>query len=122
MADISEPLYRFVREHVTTVAALDVLLLLHAHAERDWTPGDIALQLRGSDVAIADYLDYFVRVGLVQRGDAGYRFNAGASSAPLVAQLVDVYNERPVTLVNLIYAGRKEALRLLADAFKLKKD
>lgn len=122
MADISEPLYRFVREHVATVAALDVLLLLHAHAERDWTAGDIAQQLRGSNVAIADYLDYFVRVGLVQRGDGGYRFNAGASAAPLVAQLAGVYNERPVTLVNLIYAGRKEALRLLADAFKLKKD
>lgn len=122
MADISEALYRFVREHVTTVAALDVLLLLHAHVEREWTSADIALQLRGSDVAITDYLEYFVRVGLVQRGNGGYRFNAAATAAPVVAQLAGAYNERPVTLVNLIYAGRKEALRLLADAFKLKKD
>lgn len=122
MADISEPLYRFVREHVTTVAALDVLLLLNAHVGRDWTAQEIALQLRGSDAAITDYLAYFERVGLLQRRDAHYRFNANNPAAPLVAQLAAVYNERPVTLVNLIYAGRKEALRLLADAFKLKKD
>lgn len=122
MADISEPLYRFVREHVTTVAALDVLLLLHANAGRDWTAQEIALQLRGSDTAITDYLAYFVRTGLLQRSDAKYRFNAENPAAPLVTQLAAVYDERPVTLVNLIYAGRKEALRLLADAFKLKKD
>lgn len=123
MAEISESLYRFVREHVTTVAALDVLLLLHAHAGRDWTAQEIALQLRGSDAAITDYLAYFVRTGLLQRSGANYRFKAADNpAAPLVTQLAAVYNERPVTLVNLIYAGRKEALRLLADAFKLKKD
>lgn len=120
MAEISEPLYRFVREHVSTVAALDVLLLLHAKAERDWTVQEIALQLRGSDAAIADYLAHFVRAGLLQRNDDHYRFNRDAPAAPLVTQLAAVYNERPVTLVNLIYVGRKEALRLLADAFKLK--
>lgn len=122
MADISESLYRFVREHVTTVAALDVLLLLHAHPGRDWTAQEIARQLRGSDAAIADYLAHFARTGLLRGSGDNYRFEADTATAPLVSQLAAVYSERPVTLVNLIYAGRKEALRLLADAFKLKKD
>lgn len=123
MAEISEPLYRFVREHVTTVAALDVLLFLHKHPGRSWTAVDIATDLRGSGVAIADYLDHFVRAGLVRRDSTtAYSFDAAISAAPLIEQLAAVYGERPVTLVNLIYAGRKEALRLLADAFKLKRD
>lgn len=123
MAEISEPLYRFVREHVTTVAALDVLLFLHKYPGRSWTAADIATDLRGSSVAIADYLDHFVRAGLVRRDSSTtYSFDAAIPAAPLVEQLAAVYGERPVTLVNLIYAGRNEALRLLADAFKLKRD
>ena len=38
-----------------------------------------------------------------------------------VASLMRAYNERPVTLVRVIYSPRDEKIRSFADAFRLKK-
>ena len=51
-----------------------------------------------------------------------YRYSpASPELDALVRALTKVYNERPVTLVRMIYAPRDEKIRSFADAFRLKK-
>jgi hypothetical protein len=40
----------------------------------------------------------------------------------VVTQLAKVYNERPVTLIRMIYALKDTKIQSFADAFKIRKE
>lgn len=124
MAELSNRLHLFVRRHIHTVSALEVLLFMQAHAERAWSTTEITRELRGNASATAGHLNYFAAHALVSEVAPGeYRYAvAAAATDEIVAQLAHAYAERPVAIVNLIYAEPHRALRLLADAFRIKKD
>ena len=42
--------------------------------------------------------------------------------ADLVVRLLQLYKERPVTLIKMVYARAKDPLRTFADAFRLRKE
>jgi hypothetical protein len=51
-----------------------------------------------------------------------YRLGPAAPEYEVIlATPARLYNERPVTLVRMIYAPKEERIRAFADAFKLKK-
>lgn len=124
MATITDLLRGFIARYIRTVGALEVLLLLHRRPDCAQTPDDIARELRGSVAAIAEYLNYFARAKILSEPEPGHycylRRNGPIDEA--VDQLAAAYAERPVSIVDLIYAERNRSVRLLADAFKLKKD
>ena len=56
-----------------------------------------------------------------RKADA-YRYSPATPALDAaVRALTKVYNERPVTLVRMIYAPKDEKIRSFADAFRLKK-
>ncbi|HEY8614875.1 hypothetical protein [Phenylobacterium sp.] len=120
----SDPeMLEFVREHVRSVWALELLLLLRRDPDRCWEPADLVRELRASQSVVQDNLARFDRGGLVRRDDAGcYAF---APAGPLLAELCDrleaAYRERPVAVINLI-AKPASPLQGLADAFKFRGD
>lgn len=112
----------FVREHVRSVWAVELLLLLKRDPEHCWPPADLVRELRASTGLVHDNLQRFERSGLAVRDDRGcFRY---APAAPVLAELCDrleaAYRERPVAVVNLIAAPR-DPLQSLADAFKFKR-
>jgi hypothetical protein len=113
----------FVREHVRSVWALELLLLLKKDPERCWTPADLVRELRASTGLVNDNLQRFQRGGLAVLDDQGCFHYAPA--APVLAELCDsleqAYRTRPVSIVNLIAAPR-DPLQSLADAFKFRGD
>ena len=118
-----EQLTAFVREHVRSVWALELLMLLKRDPTRCWPAADLLRELRASTGLVNDNLARFERSGLVVRDDSGcHRYSP---AAPLLATLCDeleaAYRERPVAMVNLISAPR-DPLQKLADAFKFKRD
>jgi hypothetical protein len=111
----------FVREHVRSVWALELLLLLKRDPQRCWTAGEIVRELRASQALVADNLEAFTRGGLVVLDDAEcYRY---APAAPVLGRLCDeleaAYRERPVAVINLI-AKPQDPIQSLADAFKFR--
>lgn len=113
----------FVREHVRSVWALELLLALKRDPERCWGVDDLVRELRASHMLVTQNLQGFERGGLAMRGDAGcYRY---APAAPvldqLCTQLEAAYRERPVAIVNLI-AKPADPLQSLANAFKFRGD
>ena len=113
----------FVREHIRSVWAVELLLLLKGDPERCWPPADLVRELRASGPLVNDNLQRFERSGLVVRDDRDcYRY---APASPvlddLAGKLEQAYRERPVSIINLI-ATPPDPIQGLADAFKFRGD
>ncbi|WP_309090895.1 hypothetical protein [Phenylobacterium sp.] len=113
----------FVREHVRSVWAVELLLLLKRDPDRRWPAADLVRELRASTLLVNDNLQRFERSGLAVREDGDlWRY---APAMPMLAELADrletAYRERPVTVINLI-AAPPDPVQGLADAFKFRGD
>lgn len=113
----------FVREHIRSVWALELLLLLRRDAGRCWASAALVAELRGSQMLVSDNLSRLQAAGLVVEDDeSGWRY---APAAPVLDDLCNeleaAYRERPVAVVNMI-AKPGGSLQSLADAFKFRGD
>lgn len=123
MTELYDALRAFVHKYVRTVSELEVLLWLQQHAQRTWNADEIAREMRGNPTAAADYLRHFVRAGLARENGIGqYQYVEDSTTHGLITDLAQAYVERPVSVVDLIYAQPSNPIQLLADAFKIKKD
>lgn len=123
MTEITDNLRVFVRKNVRTVGELEVLLWLQQQPSRPWTADAIARELRSNATAAAEYLRRFVRAGLARDDGTGqYQYVNDPATDELITSLAAAYAERPVSVIDLIYAEPRDQVQLLADAFKLKKD
>jgi hypothetical protein len=116
-------LAQFVREHMRSVWAVELLLLLRRDRDRCWTAGDLVGELRASTNLVRDNLASFQTGGLAVEDDAGCWRYAPASPLldDLAGQLERAYRERPVAIINLI-ATPPDPIQGLADAFKWRGD
>jgi hypothetical protein len=119
----SDPdLAAFVREHLRSVWALELLLVLRRNPARCWGSAELVRELRASTGLVNDNLERLERGGLAVRDDQGcfsYR-----PAAPVLDELCErlekAYRERPVAIINLIAAPR-DPLQSLADAFRFRR-
>lgn len=115
----TDELVAFVREHVRSVWAVELLLLLRRDPARCWSPPELVSELRASTSLVADNLRRFEASGLVVPEEGCFRF---APASPvldaLCAELEMAYRERPVAVINMI--ARPDPLQSLADAFRFK--
>lgn len=120
MADDAD-LEAFVREHVRSVWALELLLTLRRDPDRSWRPADLVGELRASAGLVAENLAGLARAGVAMPDDAGRHRYAPASAviAALCDRLAQAYRERPVAVINMI-AKPRDPLQSLADAFKFR--
>jgi len=118
----SAELASFVREHLRSVWAVELLLVLRRDQDRAWPPEALVAELRASTNLVQDNLAAFERSGLAVRDeDARWRY---APASPvldaLAGRLEAAYRERPVAIINLI--ARPDPVQGLADAFKWRGD
>jgi DNA-binding transcriptional ArsR family regulator len=113
--------FHFIREHVRSVWALELLLLLKSDAERRWSVDELVSALRASHSLVSDNLTALGEAGLVTPDDAGgFRYQPAADVlGRLCDDLEAAYRTKPVTVIRWISAPA-ERLRSLADAFKFK--
>ena len=113
----------FVREHVRSVWAVELLLVLRRDPERCWPPADLVRELRASSTLVSDNLQRLEHSGLAVKDDADcWRYSpANPQLDDLAARLEAAYRERPVSVINLI-AAPPDPVQGLADAFKFRGD
>lgn len=104
--------------------AVEVLLLLRRDAARSWRAEDLTRELRSSLLIVADALMSFKKLGLVDEdADRLYRYRPATPELDgLVDELARAYAEAPVAVTEAIFSAPDRKLRLLADAFRLKKE
>ncbi|MCR5874457.1 hypothetical protein LRS10_09915 [Phenylobacterium sp. J426] len=122
MSDKPE-LAAFVREHIRSVWAVELLLLLRRDVDRRWSAAELVRELRASTPLVNDNLQRFERSGLVVRDeDDTWRYAPAIQVLhDLANQLEAAYRERPVSIINII-AAPPDPVQGLADAFKFRGD
>lgn len=120
----SEDFFAFIQTTVPSVAVAELLLLLVKHPERWWTApeirGELPADVNLTEGGIVTSLETLRARGLVEL-DNEKRVRYRAASENLDAQvrtLAQAYNQRPVTLIRMIYALRDSRIQSFADAFK----
>jgi hypothetical protein len=122
--DFSDAFCRFVQVHLPSVDAAELLLVAFHDPNVAWIAREAVERLpAGVNMTEADagkHLLAFQAAGLM---DSSMRYRpASAELGNFVQTLAKAYEERPVTLIRLIYALRDRKIRSFADAFKLRKD
>jgi len=124
-ADFSDEFCQFVQSTIPTVEAAELLLAFAAEPDVWWDRAQLPAKLRSgpgiTDAEAARYLDIFQARGLLAVG-ADNRVQYRPASVDLASHaetLTQAYDERPVTLIRMIYALRDAKIRSFADAFKL---
>lgn len=111
----------FIRAHLPSVWALELLLRLKAEPERIWTEAQLVRELRASTNLVNENLLRFERQGLALKDSEGWRYApANPSLDGMVGKLAEIYQNRPMYTIGLI--ARTDPLHSLADAFRIRKD
>ena len=116
---------RFIVTHIDSIEKLEVLLLLRAQADREWTAREVSQELRIAEPSAAARLeDLAARRLVVRTGNPGaYRFGpASAEDAQDITDLQATYSLRRVSVISFIFSKPLEKVRGFADAFRLKRD
>ena len=121
--EFSEEFCRFIQGTITAVDAAELLLWYRGHQDRVIALDEVVAKL-GPGISAGDaekYVELFVARGLIVRVEGGYRYRPESELAPQVERLAVAYNQRPVTLIRVIYAFRDSSIKSFADAFRLRK-
>jgi hypothetical protein len=134
---ISDRVKRFIAAYISSVAQLEILLLLHTDAQHTWSAADIARELRIEPAGAQDQLAALHASGLLARVDPDpahvstssadasprYRYNPGNPEleADTVA-LAQAYLVRRVSIIGLIFAKPPDKARAFSDAFRFRQE
>jgi hypothetical protein len=118
---ITDEVRSFIMRHIQSVEQLEVLLLLRAAPDKEWTPDDVARALVSQRESAERWLLDLTGRGLLTH-TGGFRFAPGATDARVVDGLAEAYAKRRVTVVGLIFSKPSEAVQSFADAFRLRRD
>jgi hypothetical protein len=123
----SDEFCAFLQTTVPSVDAAELLLALRSNPDRHWDAAEAAQSLQGrvnfKDNDATRYLELFqARSLVVAQPDRRFQYRpASPELAGFIETLVRAYNERPVTLIRMIYALRDDKIRSFADAFRIRK-
>ena len=101
----------FVAERISSVEELEVLLLLRAHRDRSWTPGEVSTHRRSTKDSAARRLGELHSRGLVALvGETNAPAYGYCPESELLEQRIDrlaeAYAERPHAVIRLIFSRK----------------
>jgi hypothetical protein len=112
----------FIASHIVSVAQLDVLLLLRAAADKEWTVPEVARALVTQPEAAAGWLDDLRQRGLASESERRYRYSpASPGLDQIVDELAESYAKYRVAVIGLIFARPSERITSFADAFRIRR-
>ncbi|HWB14398.1 MAG TPA: hypothetical protein VG826_34550 [Pirellulales bacterium] len=125
--DLPDEVRRFIASNISSVAQLEVLLLLREHRDREWTADEVSRALYAAAGGMADQLNDLVSRGLAYVTETPerhyrYRLTKDDTLDAVVDSLMKVYKERRVAVISLIYSEPIDNARSFADAFRIRKE
>jgi hypothetical protein len=123
-AGIPRDIRDFLGQYISSIEQLEILLFLYRHPGRVCDVAAIAQHLGLTEPVAAKGLDELKRSGLIQAVGEPSQYQAVLdkdAQMQLVQRLGQVYSERRVTIINLIFSRHLDRIRAFADSFKLTK-
>jgi hypothetical protein len=123
-SEIPEPVSRLIAQHVHSAAQLEVLLLLRAAPDREWSVADVARARVSTDRLAEQLLEDLRLCGFADATGTPrrYRYAPPAELRPVIDDLAEAYATRRVAVVGLIFSKPPSAVTELADAIRIRKD
>lgn len=116
----------FLVKCISSVAQLELLLLMYRGQARAWSVDELVRELHIDRDWAAQQLDELQDCHLLSRTDAAspvYRFDPQtARLRNAVAVIAQLYAERRVAVIDFIYSRPLQKLRVFAESFRIKKD
>ena len=124
----TEQLKSFLRDHVSSIEELSILLFFVRSRRKPWSTSEVAAVLQLPEPAVESALVGLVGAAAPVERDPGdptsYRYAPSPGQGPLLSTLSRCYGEEPVTILQLMSSNAMERVRSatakrLADAFRL---
>lgn len=122
--EIPTDVREMIQRHLATMDHVELLMLLRGDREGSFSLAELAGHMRKPDQLVEMCLGALMSAGLAaQLSDKTYRYAVREDTLDGTAEaVVKLYNERPVTLVRLLYERPPTAVNTFADAFMLRKE
>ena len=114
----------FIGSSFRSVWAIELLLHLKRHPERNWSKTDLLEALRASELVVSNGLDSLMAAGLIVREEDGSaRYSPAAPDLERLADATEaLYAKKPDAVRRMIVASAADGVTAFADAFRLRKD
>lgn len=127
MEPIPEDVARFLYDHVESIDQLEILRVLGEARDREWGVAVLAAAVQAEPQAVRAHLSAMHGRGLLAMTTqgAGPSCRHGARTpelADMIDRLLQIYRERPVTMIKMVYERARDPLRAFADAFRIRKE
>ncbi|HEY7314332.1 MAG TPA: hypothetical protein VH643_33585 [Gemmataceae bacterium] len=124
---IPDDVKQFVEANIDSVDQLEILRVLGEDPAKEWSAATLVQQVQTQAHSIEAHLAALQTRGLLVTMPRGTNlFCRYGPRTPeledMVDRLLQVYRERPVTMINFVYAKARQALKSFSDAFRLKKE
>lgn len=124
--DFPAEIEQFIAQHVESLAQLEMLLLVRQESARSWSCFDLARQLYITPDVCTGIIADLERRGFVLRDAADsnlFRYRSGrADIDQIIDQLSDLYQQRRVAVITMIYSKPVKKVQTFADAFRLRRE
>ena len=111
-----------MRGAIKSAWSVELLLLLQRNPEQVWTGESLIRELRGSEHLVSESVSTLLAAGLVAVSEAGVRYQPQSTElSELVAALVELYSQKPITVLRTIFSSPSDKIRSLSDAFLFQK-
>src|SRR5689334_8989030 len=112
---MDDDLRLFIRAAIGSVWALEILLFLRGRPDRAWTPEAVAAELRSNPTLVGKVFGSLEAAGLLAADGSGHVYRpASPALERLSDRLEALYRTSPVTVVNAIALGHRDALQSFA--------
>ncbi len=113
---------KFVRTNIPSVWTLEILILLCDSRGSCWNVESLVRESRSSAIAVTAAVKFLEQMGFVAEQSPGvYRYQpVSPDIESLAADVRALYASKPASVINAIFGGSNQKLRIFAEAFKLK--
>lgn len=125
MEPIPREVVAFIDKAIDCVEQLELLRVLAEEPEKRWSALELARVVQVKPDEMESYLKVMKARGLISLSpsdNGAWHHGPLPSLEAVVNQLLDVYRERPVTMIRLVYDRAAIRLRAFANAFRLQGD
>lgn len=126
MDPLPEDVQQFLQSHIDSIEQLELLRVLGEAPTREWLDAELGGSVQVAADSLSAHLAALHGRGLLSRvrRDEQTLWKYGPASKDLelkVRRLLELYCQRPVSMIRLVYQRPASALRVFSDAFRLRK-
>ena len=123
--ELSEELRRFIKQYITSLEQLEILLLLCKSPDRSWTIEEVFKVTQTNPTSVAERLKSLASAGFVTAegiSNSCFRFHpSSAEVAQRISELQRAYTSSKYRIVEIIFSAPSDQAQKFADSFKIRR-